>query len=199
MVLSNYKLYIMNAGDSMTLVAVCTPTRTVRIIKQTRFDRPTLPKEQERIQNMGGRVSSCGRVMYRDIQENNGTSKWRPGVAMSRSIGDADMVGVIPEPLVDIVDLHEIQNKYAPQDEQQECFLLVLSATDGLTDVIPPKQVVESIANAFLNDENSNTIVSETIQNLMNQAATRWNQQTGGSYRDDMTLVASKVQLPTTI
>jgi len=180
------KLYIANVGDSVTLVAVCN-SKKVNGMYQTRVDRPSLSEERERIQQMGGRVSSCERVMYQD--ESSGQS-WKPGVAMSRSIGDRDMIGVIPEPLVDVLDMREL---LCNNGDAEDSYILSVCATDGMSDCIRPMELVQSVATVFSDEKNKNP--AQAIKDLMCTAVNVWRKRTGGSYRDDITLVACQTKL----
>jgi len=119
------KIYIANAGDSRSFVAVhITPppqgddNAATAIIYGTREDKPHLSIERERVEHMGGTVylpdgflatgKGTTRVLYQDPMTGS-TS----GLAMSRSIGDWDAgaVGVVPDPLIDILDTKEIKKK----------------------------------------------------------------------------------------
>ena len=115
------KIYIINAGDSRSFLAVhVVPPgggeATTSIIHGTREDKPHLDIERERVEHMGGNVyipngfaitgQGTTRVLYRDP-----TTGSTSGLAMSRSIGDWDAgeVGVVPDPLVDILDINDIR------------------------------------------------------------------------------------------
>ncbi|KAL7467716.1 hypothetical protein ACHAXS_007951 [Conticribra weissflogii] len=129
------KVYVANAGDSRSFIAVHFNSPAVNdadgseqetvteIIFATREDvsvnnKPHLGEEQQRVEKMGGSVylppgflttgKGTTRVMYRDPM-----SGGMSGLAMSRSIGDweAGKVGVIPDPLVDILDLKRLKSK----------------------------------------------------------------------------------------
>ncbi|KAL7542293.1 hypothetical protein ACHAXR_013394, partial [Thalassiosira sp. AJA248-18] len=128
------KLYIANAGDSRSFIAVhITPPSssssqagndgdenksTTTIVYGTREDKPHLSTERDRVEHMGGTVylpngfldtgKGTTRVLYKDPMTGS-TS----GLAMSRSIGDWDAgaVGVVPDPLIDILDINEIKKR----------------------------------------------------------------------------------------
>jgi hypothetical protein len=75
----------------------------------TREDKPSLADERARVEKMGGQVyipvRGTSRVVYHDRDSGAPT-----GLAMSRSIGDweAGKLGVIPDPIVDVLDLKEV-------------------------------------------------------------------------------------------
>jgi len=124
------QVYVANAGDSRSFVAVHFNSHAAtdkdggeqeavtKIVFATREDKPHLGEEQQRVEKMGGSVylppgflatgKGTTRVMYRDP-----LSGGMSGLAMSRSIGDweAGKVGVIPDPLVDIMDLKRMKSK----------------------------------------------------------------------------------------
>jgi serine/threonine protein phosphatase PrpC len=108
----------------------------------------------------------------------------RPGLAMSRSIGDSDMMGVIAEPIVHVLDVRQLVH----EDDQ----ILCISATDGLTDCIPPQELAESLANAFHGKDGDS--LTTTAQDLLLRAAQVWKTKTGGLYRDDITIVACHIE-----
>ena len=115
------KLYIANAGDSRSFIAVHVAKKEelpTSIVFGTREDKPHLETERERVEHMGGTVylpsgfsvtgKGTTRVLYKD--PNTGSTS---GLAMSRSLGDWDAgeVGCIPDPLIDILDIKEIKQK----------------------------------------------------------------------------------------
>ena len=117
------KIYITNAGDSRSMIAVhVAPTKgseksRTDIIFASREDKPHLDGERARVETMGGTVylpngflqtgKGTTRVLYKDVVTGS-TS----GLAMSRSIGDWDAgaVGCIPDPIVDVFDIDVIKN-----------------------------------------------------------------------------------------
>ena len=73
------KVYIANAGDSVSFLAVYhSTTNTTSILYKSREDKPTLPEERKRVEHMGGHVyapeQGTSRVLYTD--RNDGISKW---------------------------------------------------------------------------------------------------------------------------
>jgi serine/threonine protein phosphatase PrpC len=104
------KVYFANAGDSRSfLVAYRPSTNQTSVVYITREDKPSLADERARVEKMGGQVyipvRGTSRVVYHDRDSGAPT-----GLAMSRSIGDweAGKLGVIPDPIVDVLDLKDV-------------------------------------------------------------------------------------------
>lgn len=177
------KIYIANSGDSRSFVAVhithpSSRLTTTQIIFGTREDKPHLSTERKRVEHMGGKVyippgfvetgQGATRVLYKDP-----TTGSTSGLAMSRSIGDWDAgeVGVIPDPMIDILDMKEIKKKVLENlnndasckddtatkeinDEpspvvdtcltytEKDVKIFAISATDGLLDYLPEQDIM---------------------------------------------------------
>jgi serine/threonine protein phosphatase PrpC len=133
------KLFIANTGDSQSVIVSIPPgishnnpksTTKARVEFMTRKDKPYEEDELERINRMGGKIHinplhpKDARVVVKSLAQ-----KGTIALAMSRSIGDLEWkeVGVIPDPIVNIVDLNE------PQYAGMKMFLI--SASDGMWDV----------------------------------------------------------------
>lgn len=128
------KLYICNIGDSRTVLAKKNadhfgPWIAVPLSED---HKPESPAENERINNMGGRVDQ-----YKDIKGEKG-GPYRvwvrhgeyPGLAMSRSMGDqiAKSVGVICDPEIREIDI-------AKEDK------FIILASDGLWEFLTNEEV----------------------------------------------------------
>ena len=116
-------------------------------------------------------------------------------LAMSRAIGDSDakVVGLISEPEVNVWDLndyHTQQQSSPEQIEDSEWFAIV--ASDGMYDVISPKEVANKLGQSLYSDEN---VVSplEACEQLIRKATLLWMNMAGG-YRDDISLGVSKLE-----
>lgn len=101
-----HKLYVANAGDSRSFVGVHVDG-SVRVVYASREDKPDLPDERQRIMEMGGYVHipadtamDVPRAYHVDAQ-----GRARFGLAMSRTIGDWLVQGVIAEPIVDVINV----------------------------------------------------------------------------------------------
>ena len=104
------RVTIANAGDSRTLLcAYHTPSQTASVLFTTRDDKPCLPDERARVEAAGGSVyiphRGTSRVVYHDAVTGAPT-----GLAMSRSLGDWDAAtkGVIPDPVVNQMDMEDL-------------------------------------------------------------------------------------------
>jgi len=189
------RIYVANAGDSRSFVGVHVAPPPGRggdkkaitaIVYGTREDKPHLSTERYRVEHMGGTVylpngfSDTGkgttRVLYTDP-----TTGSTSGLAMSRSIGDWDAgaVGVIPDPLIDILDTNEIKkrvvaklneacNKDVEEVEidpasgesspsaagcvtytESDVKIFAISATDGLLDYLPVNAIANHVAKGL--------------------------------------------------
>lgn len=194
------KIYIANAGDSRSFIAVRiaspagdTGEDEVAIVYGTREDKAHLPTERERVEHMGGTVylpegflstgQGTTRVLYIDP-----TTGGRSGLAMSRSIGDweAGEVGVIPDPLIDILDMIDIKQKVLEKMNkncdgntgeatidpasgeptmtadcvkytEKDVQVFAISATDGLLDYLPEQAIATHVAKGLY----SNSLVHD--------------------------------------
>ncbi|EED86419.1 predicted protein, partial [Thalassiosira pseudonana CCMP1335] len=106
-------VYLANTGDSTSYIAVYTPPAKgleIAIHNLNEKHKPHSPQEKSRIEASGGRIHipekhpMGSRVVTRSSVHNEDV-----GLAMSRSIGDWDFsaVGVIPDPVVEVIDLND--------------------------------------------------------------------------------------------
>lgn len=101
-----HRLYVANAGDSRSFIGVYVDG-TVQLAYASREDKPDVPEERRRITEAGGYVhipadprEDVPRAYYVDPQ-----GRARYGLAMSRTIGDWQVQGVIAEPIVDVLNI----------------------------------------------------------------------------------------------
>lgn len=208
------KVYFANAGDSRSfLVVYRTSSQKAEVVYITREDKPSLPDEKERVEKMGGQVylpiRGTSRVLYVDPE-----TGMQSGLAMSRSIGDweAGKLGVIPDPLVDVIDipaLVEAQMNCKASDPDGEIFVDVecdsdkddiyvfaVSATDGMMDFATPEIVAETVAVSLYNEDGPHLLTA--LEQLIYMAAQGWEQSKQGRYRDDIAVVVSQIRIPST-
>ncbi|KAL3800323.1 hypothetical protein HJC23_003619 [Cyclotella cryptica] len=239
------KIYVANAGDSRSFVAVHIvhpdgKEATTSVIYGTREDKPHIAVERERVEHMGGTVylpngflatgQGTTRVLYKDP-----TTGSTSGLAMSRSIGDWDAgnVGVIPDPLVDIMDINDIKKNIIErlnglgngacevgvkevevdpangETSESQCVqytenhikVFAISATDGLLDYVPEETIAKHVAKGLYKtgvEEKENakngpqtTHPLTACENLIYTAASGWQQDKGGRYRDDIAIAVA--------
>lgn len=210
------KVYVANAGDSRSMVVAFRPsTSECDIIYISREDKPSLPDEKARVQKAGGQVyipvRGTSRVVYNDPITGAPT-----GLAMSRSIGDraAGKIGVIPDPIVKVLDIDEIvseklepvddryqmdengdmSNPSAEESESDDVHIFVVSATDGMMDYLDEEAIVSVLAHS-LYDENGSHPIS-ACEHLIYSAAQAWQQAKQGRYRDDIAIAVSVLRTP---
>jgi serine/threonine protein phosphatase PrpC len=226
------KLYIANAGDSLSFVGVYygqnsvgegdgkTPPQQVKvqIVYKTREDKPDLPDERARIVAAGGYVNipSNSEVdvprAYHIDQE--GRMLW--GLAMSRSLGDWSVQGVIAEPIVDVLDVRDIvqvalatheeaclasvdasmendndKEKYCEALNPINLHIFCVSATDGMMDELPPDFIGSVLAPAFFDPNGLHPLTA--AERLILESAKGWNKLYNGGYRDDIAIAAATV------
>lgn len=214
------QIYIANAGDSRSFIATYDPSNTtsnpVKIVYVTREDKPCVPEEKERVEMMGGQVyeppperkayGASSRVLY--VDKKTGRTN---GLAMSRSIGDWDYgkLGVIPDPTVVVLDMHDIMRGgdgtgTATNSEQcasssssggddQQIQVFAVSASDGLLDFVDIEEIANSIATSLYVDEGPHPL--SACESLITTSATAWYQAKQGRYRDDIAIAVSKLSL----
>jgi hypothetical protein len=138
------------------------------------------------------------RVVY-----TNPDNGYQSGLAMSRSIGDWDIVGCIAEPLIDVLDVGDlvanaVANSVTSDDETcvaaEHVFVFAMSATDGMMDHVRPRDLAASFADAFYRQNGPHPLT--VAEDLILKAVKGWNAEMGGRYRDDIAVAASKIDVP---
>jgi serine/threonine protein phosphatase PrpC len=190
------KLYFANAGDSRSLL-VAVPreakfidmaaegSEQVKIVYETRRDKPHLPDERARIEGLGGTIHippsdpNGSRVV---VYSASAIPPEPIGLAMSRSIGDWEWkeVGVTAEPIVDVVDLLSM-----PKDHMT----YILAATDGLFDLRRDIFYAKQFAQSFLkNGDDMPPLLKNCVDtiNFVSPQNKLW-------YRDDITIILAPV------
>lgn len=180
------KLYIANVGDSTSMLVSYDTKKTKQqdatIVHTNRKDKGCIPEEKERIERLGGKVFIPNENHARVVAFNKVLNE-PVSLGMSRSIGDwpHGRVGVIAEPIVDVIDLKEVS--------QPGIGLLVICGSDGVYDRRRPQFVANHLANgAFSAEAMDRNIVSETLEII--RLATPTNPV---GYRDDMSLMAVRI------
>mmetsp|Transcript_25388 Transcript_25388/g.59462 ORF Transcript_25388/g.59462 Transcript_25388/m.59462 type:complete len:467 (+) Transcript_25388:39-1439(+) len=221
------KIYIANAGDSVSFVGVYfggnldsqSSQKNVHIAYQSREDKPDLPGEKARIMAAGGYVHipphSNGDVPRAYYIDQNGQAKY--GLAMSRSIGDWEVPGVISEPIVDVLDMSELveetlvskiksctsayianyehdtneKNQYCDFLSSNDVHIFAASISDGMMDYLDLEVIGTKLVEAFF-DKSSHLHPHTAAEKLIIDAAKGWEDEFKGGYRDDI-IIASFV------
>ena len=186
--------FVANCGDSTSLFATYNKrTGATEIIYTTREDKPELEDEKQRIEEAGGSVmmpedESSGEVARVVGVDANGD--FFGGIATSRSIGDwefSDELGITPQPnAVDGVDLSDIV-------ATGELGVFAVCCCDGVTDALDLDDIASTIARGLYDAKGPHLMTS--LEHLLNKAKRKWDEDTGGTYRDDMTIIASALIL----
>jgi serine/threonine protein phosphatase PrpC/ectoine hydroxylase-related dioxygenase (phytanoyl-CoA dioxygenase family) len=186
--------FVANCGDSTSFFATYNKNSgATEIIYTTREDKPELEDEKQRIEEAGGSVmmpedKTSGEVARVVGVDENGT--FFGGIATSRSIGDwefSDDLGITPQPsAVDGVDLSDIV-------ATGELEVFAVCCCDGVTDALDLDDVASTIAKGLYDSKGPHLLTS--LEHIMNKARHKWDEDTGGTYRDDMTIIASALTL----
>jgi len=206
------KLYIANAGDSQSFVVVYrSKSQQVEILYQTREDKPSLPDERARVEAAGGvvyipmRAGGTSRVLYEDPVTGH-----QSGLAMSRSIGDWDAgkLGVIPDPLVEVVDVEKVleerlgstsssswgSSSSTDDNENDDIHIFAVSATDGMMDYVDSSTIAVTLAESLFGPDGTHPLTA--CEKLITLAANGWQRAKQGRYRDDIAIAVSKIREP---
>jgi serine/threonine protein phosphatase PrpC len=171
------KLYLANTGDSRTIIVSTKDDNTPDIPFMTRFDKAHLPEEKARIESMGGTIKYPeNKPQQSRVWVYSSVSRETIGLAMSRSIGDWEWgdVGVIAEPLVNVLDVTDFTNAF------------VLAASDGMWDIRKPQFFANQFA-ASLSRRAQHPLLTcyEVIDNI--------SPKNPSFYRDDISMIAMKL------
>jgi serine/threonine protein phosphatase PrpC len=201
------KIYVANAGDSRSFIVAYRPsTMRCEIVYMTREDKPNLPEEKARVEAAGGQVyipiRGTSRVVYQDPETMAPT-----GLAMSRSIGDwaAGKMGVIPDPIVHVLDIPtivatEMEGYQVESDgslgshEEDDVYIFAISATDGMMDYLDEGDIAKILAHSLFEATGVHPI--SACEHLVFAAAQAWQQAKQGRYRDDISIAVTALRRP---
>jgi serine/threonine protein phosphatase PrpC len=194
-------VYLASAGDSTAFVARYRRKNSDNngsnshddngetvILSTARRHKPADPDERARIVAHGGTVwippdpSQTSRVVI-------GAGL---ALAMSRCFGD--LLGkpsgvLIAQPTIETLNLLE----HVDDGENDEFFVVV--ASDGVVDFMPIQHVAEKVAASLYETSGSGFSLGQTCHSLIQESSGLWHAFSKGTYRDDMTLVVSKISL----
>jgi len=176
---NNRQVTVASLGDSTAMVV---ERQHKTIVAQAIHHKPKDPEELARIEKAGGQVEIppeetglSSRVIFTTADG------MEMGLAMSRCLGDKegkDVGYLLAEPSILRIDL----------DAAEEYFLVV--ASDGVMDKLQVDELLTPLAQN-LDDPES---LESTCRKLMKQATENWHTEMNGMYRDDMTIVVTKLQ-----
>lgn len=216
-----HRLFIANAGDSRSFIGVFVEGK-VHVVYASREDKPDLPDERRRITEAGGYVhipdawdDDVPRAYYVDPQ-----GRARFGLAMSRTIGDWQVQGVIAEPIVDVLNIatlvHQALTNHTeacqsevsynvrhsattrvkeehdcPELDPRDIHIVAVSASDGMMDYLTPQEIASEMGVSFFAKNGKHPFV--VAEYLILKAADGWDTENFGRYRDDIAMSAVKV------
>jgi serine/threonine protein phosphatase PrpC len=186
MVQQDSKLFVANLGDSFGFVAEYSDGVT-KIIHQTKPHKPHLLEERQRIERAGGRIllppgpGETSRVIIP-------VGSMELALAMSRSLGDVEGkdIGVLTAlPTIDFIPL-------TGHPKRQ---LFAVAATDGLMDYLNFQDVANDLGRVLFGTTMSTKKkrLVDLCEQLVMQASEEWNTRLHGQYRDDISIVVTKL------
>lgn len=220
-------VYIANAGDSRSFIVAYRPsTRQSHVLYVSREDKPNLPDERARVEAAGGQVyipvRGTSRVVYHDPRTGAPS-----GLAMSRSIGDwaAGKLGVIPDPIVEVLNISEIVDAEMTEIPDTQSYILdengdmvktgISYDEDSRRNGSSPVDDVHIFAVSatdgmmdYLEPEDVAKVLADALfdkdgahpisaaEHLVFAAANAWQQEKQGRYRDDIAIAVSTIRLP---
>eukprot|EP00931_Biecheleriopsis_adriatica_P104907 TRINITY_DN7951_c0_g1_i7.p1 TRINITY_DN7951_c0_g1~~TRINITY_DN7951_c0_g1_i7.p1 ORF type:complete len:439 (-),score=89.65 TRINITY_DN7951_c0_g1_i7:424-1674(-) len=165
------QLLVSHVADSTCVIGEYTDASktTLKGKPLTRDHKPELDDEKERIEKNGGRVHWDGYANHRIYN----TGGRRPGIAMSRCLGDLDAhaeVGLTCEPEVTLVKLSPLNN-------------VLLLCSDGVWEFVGHDEAVQIVSS----EPPSNAM--KAAENLATIARDRWMVKENGEVVDDITVI----------
>ncbi|GAX13123.1 hypothetical protein FisN_17Hh052 [Fistulifera solaris] len=179
------RVYLASTGDS-TGMLVHYQDGTSQVVLEAIKHKPADPLERARIEAAGGTVlipedaELTSRVLYN-------TRLGEMALAMSRCIGDFDGKGpgyLIAEPSVVAKDL-------SPTLGDGKSFYYLVVASDGLVDEIAQGVLLTKLGNAL----KKGVGLSKVVKQLLDEAERSWSLKMMGTYRDDMSIVVTKLRI----
>jgi serine/threonine protein phosphatase PrpC len=198
-------VYLASAGDSTAFVARyrTSPNSSkgeVVILSTARRHKPADPDERARVIAHGGTV-----YIPPDPTQTSRVIMGNYGLAMSRCFGDllGKPSGVLTaQPTVrtlNLLDYHvEGESEYDDSAAKDNDQFFVVVASDGVVDYMPIQHVAEQVAASLYETNTSGSpspSLAQTCHSLIQESSALWHAALEGHYRDDMTLVVSKLSL----
>ena len=191
-------------------------------IKLVRTNQIYQMKGQGLWQQVGMYISRPTRMMmYPRAYHVDKDGRMRWGLAMSRSLGDWYVQGVIAEPIVDVLHVNDLimkalsthadtcspsdnpneqdnsndgdKEKYCDALDPRDVSIFAISASDGMMDELTPDYIGSIMAESFFDNE-STVHPHSAAEHLVIQAAKGWH-RFGQGYRDDIAISAAIIPL----
>ncbi|KAE8887374.1 hypothetical protein PF005_g19873 [Phytophthora fragariae] len=161
-------VFIANLGDSRAVVARYEAGERRYVLHcETKDHKPSDPDECARIERSNGRVFEWGsyRVWLQDVD--------MPGLAMSRSFGDAvaKTVGVTAEPDVTIVERLQFSSTDADSKDGERPAAFAVLASDGIWEFMSTDECIDFVAACIVEKGMS---PQEACTALVEEACDRW-------------------------
>ena len=219
------RIFVANAGDSRSIIAVYrknihnqqqqdesklesngsgttknAPDKYVKVAYISREDKPDDPDEQKRLEKHGGEIIPAEKNKSSKVRfQSNVPGKASATLGMSRSIGDWQFtpLGVIPDPIVDVVDLKDVVRKERKEvDAEDDVCIFAICVTDGM--MIESNEEAESlaaeIAPSLFQDHAPHPLT--VCQSEIKKAAAVWEKRNKGKFRDDITIAVTVLRSP---
>lgn len=181
-----------NVGDSSSVIAVYSKTeQRSHIVFSNRKDKPHLPFEKERIEAHGGLVIPPRMFNGGELSSRASSMDQNIGLAMSRVFGDMDAqsIGVIAEPIVQVLSIESIRSKFNDEDI---IFALVMS--DGLVEDLKEQDIADELGKALSDQDRVEAKgMMEVLQDLIMKSSKSWLKIDMG-YRDDISIAFQVIQ-----
>ena len=117
-------------------------------------------------------------------------------------------MGVIPDPIVDVLDInniianvlvHDIDDEQdyasnAVNRDGDDVYLFAVSATDGMMDYLSAIEISRVLAHSLFDDSGAHPVTA--IEHLIFAAANAWQEAKQGRYRDDIAIAVSVLHQP---
>jgi serine/threonine protein phosphatase PrpC len=200
-------------GATAAAAATATAAGEVVIVSTARRHKPADPDEHARITAHGGTVFIP--PGYDQPGQTSRVVVGGMGLAMSRCLGDlgGKPSGILTaEPTIRTLNLLDYRHHHGEEekveeedgatgtgegeDEDDQFFVVV--ASDGVVDFMSIQHVAEQVAASLYertSTSDSTPSLAQTCHSLIYESSLLWHTALEGKYRDDMTLVVSKLSL----
>jgi serine/threonine protein phosphatase PrpC len=177
-------VYLASAGDSTAFCAIYQNDKALIVLEAVKH-KPGDISERKRIESLGGQV-----IIPSRFQQSVGASSrvviptpdgLDMALAMSRCFGDEagkKLHLLIVEPSVVSVPIQP--NMYC------------MAISDGLVDFVPVAKIADILGKALYGGEEGRTLPSVSRE-MIETASDQWSTATGGTYRDDISLIVTKI------